>query len=413
MKITEIKGLEVLDSRGNPTIEVEVKAGGFKGKAIAPSGASTGSHEAVELRDGGKRFDGKGVLKAIGRLNEVSKKLVGIDVEKQKQIDKIIIDYDGTKNKSKIGGNTSTALSIAAFKTACNVKGKEFYNCFDSKKKEMPVPLMNILNGGMHAGNKLSIQEFQVIPAKFDYFKESLRAGVEVYHELENILINKIGLSAKNVGDEGGFAPNISKTREALDFIEKAIEKSGYSGKVFLGLDCASNSFYKNNRYLIDGKTLDKNQLFDYYEKLVEDYDMISIEDPFNENDFKSFSEIKSLKTQVIGDDLFTTNIERLKQGIKQDSGNALLLKINQIGTLTEALETAGLCKKNNYEIIVSHRSGDTEDSFIADLSVGINTGQIKTGAPARAERTSKYNRLLEIENKTNAKLSKKILKFV
>jgi enolase len=276
----------------------------------------------------------------------------------------------------------------------------------------MPVPLMNILNGGMHAGNNLSIQEFQIIPAKFNTFKDSITAGVEIYHELEKILVKKLGLNAKNVGDEGGFAPNISKTREALNFIEKAIEKTGYSGKVFLGLDCASNSFYKNGGYKIDGKTLDKNRLFDYYEKLVEDYDLISIEDPFNENDFKSFSEIKSLKTQVIGDDLFTTNIERLKKGIKNGSGNALLLKVNQIGTLTEALETTRMCKKNNYNIIVSHRSGDTEDSFISDLSVGIKSGQIKTGAPARAERTSKYNRLLEIESKTKAKLSTKILEF-
>ena len=417
MKITEIKGLEVLDSRGNPTIEAEVKAGKFNEKAIAPSGASTGSREAIELRDGGKRFDGKGVLKAVEQVKKISKKLIGVEVEKQKKLDQIIINYDGTKNKSKIGGNTSTALSIAMFKTACRVKGKEIYNCFDhfgfKEKKEMPVPLMNIINGGMHAGNRLSIQEFQIIPAKFKTFKEALTAGVEVYHELERELIKKIGLNSKNVGDEGGFAPNISKTREALDFIEKSIENSGYSGKIFIGFDSASNSFYKNRGYYIDGKTLDRKQLFDYYEKLVEDYDILSIEDPFNENDFEGFSEIKSLKIQIIGDDLFTTNIERLKEGIRQKSANALLMKVNQIGTLTEALETARLCKKNNYEIIVSHRSGDTEDSFIADLSVGINTGQIKTGAPARAERTSKYNRLLEIENKTNAKLSKKILKFV
>ncbi len=413
MKIEEINGLEVLDSRGNPTIEVEVRAGNFKGKAIAPSGASTGSHEAIELRDGGKRFDGKGVLKAIKKLKDVSKFLIGMNVENQEKIDRTIIKYDGTKNKSKIGGNTSTALSIANFKTACHAINKEVYECFDfNEKTEMPVPLMNIINGGMHAGNKLSIQEFQIIPAKFNSFKEALTAGVEIYHCLGKKLTEKLGSSAKNVGDEGGFAPKISKTREALDFIEKAIENTGYSGKVFLGLDCASTSFYKNKKYLIDDKTLDKSGLLNYYERLREDYELISIEDPFNENDFQGFSEIKSIGSQIIGDDLFTTNMERLREGIKNKSANALLLKVNQIGTLTEALETARLCKKNNYEIIVSHRSGDTEDSFIADLSVGINSGQIKTGAPARAERTSKYNRLLEIENETNAKLSKKILKF-
>jgi len=416
MKITEVKGLEVLDSRGNPTIEVEVKAGSFKGKAIAPSGASTGTREAVELRDGGKRFDGKGVLKAVEQVKKISKKLVGLNVEKQKLIDRIIIDYDGTKNKSKIGGNTSTAVSIAVFKTASAVKKKELYECFEQfnfkERREMPVPLMNIINGGVHAGNKLSIQEFKIIPAKFNSFKEALTAGVEVYHELGRELIDKKGVSSKNVGDEGGFAPNISKTREALDFIEKSIEKTGYSNEVFIGLDCASNSFYKNGAYQIDGKTLEKNNLLDYYDKLVKDYNIISIEDPFNENDFEGFSEIKSLGIQVIGDDLFTSNVERLREGIQKNSANALLLKVNQVGTLTEALETARVCKKNNYEVIVSHRSGDTEDSFIADLTFGINASQIKTGAPARGERTCKYNRLLEIESQTKAKLSKKILKF-
>ena len=406
--ITSIKAREIIDSRSNPTIEVDIYTlGGGFGRAAVPSGASTGSHEALELRDNDRRFHGKGVLKAVKNVNEIiSKEIIGMDSRFQRDIDEKLIEIDGTPNKSRLGANAILGVSLAVAKAAADTYGMPLFLYLGGVNAHiLPVPLMNIINGGLHAGNKLSVQEFMIIPAGAREFRDTIRMGSEVYWELKYYLKEKYGPSAINVGDEGGFAPPMKETKEALNALIKSIENAGYSPgeDIFIGLDAAATSFYnkENKLYNIDGKNFDKDKLYEYYTKLIENYPIISLEDPFYEEDFESFSRItKDIgdKVQIVGDDIFVTNRDRLKKGIKMGACNALLLKVNQIGTLTEAIDAARLAFTNRYNVIVSHRSGETEDTFIADLAVALNSGQIKTGAPARGERIAKYNRLLRIE---------------
>jgi len=413
--ITKIKAREILDSRGNPTVEVDViTEGGAMGRAAVPSGASTGRYEALELRDGGQRYHGKGVLKAIKNINEIiAPALKGFDVRKQEEIDKKMIELDGTPNKSKLGANAILAVSLATARAAANALKTPLYRYLSKDKDELllPVPLMNIINGGKHAGNKLNIQEFMIIPHGGKTFRETLRMGVEVYHILKKIIERKYGRNAINVGDEGGYAPPMEQTTEALEVLIKSIEETGYMPKkeILLGLDAAASEFYneKTKKYYLDQKELSMDELIDYYTQLIETYPVISIEDPFQEEDFKAFAEFTEKlgsKVQIVGDDLFVTNVERLEKGIQIGAANALLLKVNQIGTLTEALEAAKMAYQHDYAVVVSHRSGETEDPFIADLAVALCTGQIKTGAPARSDRTSKYNQLLRIEEELGEK---------
>ena len=406
--IKYVKAREVLDSRGNPTLEVDViTEGGKLGRASVPAGASRGMHEAVEIRDGGRRFHGLGVLKAVRNVNEIiAKEIRGMDVRDQRGVDCKLIELDGTPNKSRLGANAILGVSLAVAKAASATYGLPLFKYLGGiRARVLPVPLMNIINGGKHAGNELSIQEFMIIPMGAKSFKEALTIGCEVYYELKRFLKGKYGLNAVNVGDEGGFAPPMKETREALEALISAIEEAGYvAGKdVALGLDSAASNFYAidKGKYFIDGKELGPEELKDYYLELISAYPIKSIEDPFYEEDFESFAsftrDVKG-KVQVVGDDIFVTNVERLKRGIELGAANALLLKVNQIGTLTEAFEAAELAFNSGYKVIVSHRSGETEDNYIADIAVALNTGQIKTGAPARGERTSKYNQLIRIE---------------
>ncbi len=407
-KITLVKGREVIDSRGNPTVEAEVRTKCGIGIALVPAGASKGVHEAVELRDGDKRFHGLGVRKAVDNINQIiAPAITGMDVRQQRSVDNLMITLDGTKNKSKLGANAILAVSLAVAKAAASSLNVELFEYLGGRRaRTLPVPLMNILNGGKHAGNELSIQEFMIVPLGADKFSEALRIGCEVYHELKAYLKEKYGVSAINVGDEGGFAPPMKYTRDALDALMTAIKRAGYEpgSDVALAIDAAASSFYleKEDSYFIDGKKIKRDELLEYYINLVSEYPIISIEDPFHEEDFESFSQITEKlkgKAQIVGDDLFVTNVERLKKGIAQGAANALLLKVNQIGTLSEAIDAAELAFSHGYNVIVSHRSGETEDTTIADLAVALNSGLIKTGAPARGERTAKYNRLLRIED--------------
>ncbi|MBC7081147.1 MAG: phosphopyruvate hydratase [Thermoplasmatales archaeon] len=400
-RIESIKARQILDSRGNPTIEVEVKTKNATGRASAPSGASRGAREAVELRDGGKEFHGKGVRNAIENVHTIlAPALVGMDVKEQEEIDEKIIKIDGTPDKRIIGGNASIATSIACCKCSANEEKIPVYQYLNKNGNILPIPFMNIINGGKHAGNELAIQEFMIAPLVAKSFSDAVRKACEVYYSLKEILLKKYGKNSINVGDEGGFAPPLKETRSALELIMNAIEENGYENEVMLAIDSAASSFYKGNSYHIEGEK-DVDELIDFYEELVEDYPIISFEDPFAEDDWDGFVKItKKLgkKIQIVGDDIFVTNAKRLKEGIKKKACNALLLKPNQCGTLTETLRVAKICKENNYSIMVSHRSGDTCDSFIADLAVAIDCGQIKAGAPCRAERTEKYNQLMRIE---------------
>ena len=403
-KIKDIKAREILDSRGNPTVEVDViLESGIIGRASVPSGASTGSREAIELRDNdNNRYNGKGVLKAVDNVNNIIKeKLIGLDSLNQKIIDETMIKLDGTKNKSDLGANAILGVSMANLKAASIYKKIPLYKYFN-EEISMPRPMMNILNGGAHADNGLDFQEFMIIP-KRDTFKERLRVGAEVFHSLKQVL--KENNLSTGVGDEGGFAPNLSTNKEALDLIIKEIEKAGYTpGKdVFLGLDVAASEFYENGKYNLKGenKILSTDELIKYFEDLVNNYPIISIEDPVDENDwdgFKKITEVLGDKIQLVGDDLFVTNKEYLKKGIEMKAGNAILIKVNQIGTITETIETINLAKENNYKTIISHRSGETEDTTIAHLAVGLNLKQIKTGSLSRTDRVCKYNELLRIE---------------
>ena len=400
-KIKNIKAREILDSRGNPTVEVDViLESGVIGRASVPSGASTGEREAIELRDNDpKRYDGKGVLTAISNIvNIIRPHLIGEDSINQKRIDNIMIELDGTKNKSKLGANAILGVSMANLKAAANYYKVPLYKYFD-KKITMPRAMMNILNGGIHADNGLDFQEFMIIP-KAETFSERLRIGSEVFHSLKKVLKEK-GLST-NVGDEGGFAPDLSTNKEALDAIINAITSAGYTPgeNVAIALDVAASEFYKDGKYYLKGENriLTTSGLINYYENLINEYPIISIED---ENDWEGFKEITEKlgdRIQLVGDDLFVTNKDYLKKGIDMKAGNAILLKVNQIGTITETLETIKMAKENGYNTIISHRSGETEDTTIADLAAGLNLGQIKTGSLSRTDRTCKYNELLRIE---------------
>ena len=403
-KIKSIKAREILDSRGNPTVEVDViLESGVLGRASVPSGASTGQREALELRDNDlNRYHGKGVLKAVSNVNNVIKPvLIGEDALNQERIDNIMIKLDGTKNKSNLGANAILGVSMAVLKAASNYYKEPLYKYFD-KEISMPRAMMNILNGGMHADNGLDFQEFMIVP-EASSFAERLRIGSEVFHSLKKVLKEK-GLST-NVGDEGGFAPNLNTNKEALDSIMEAIKFAGYEpGKdVFIALDVAASEFYKDDKYYLKGENriLSTIGLINYYEDLISNYPIISIEDPVDENDWDGFKEITERlgnNIQLVGDDLFVTNKEYLQKGIDMKAGNAILLKVNQIGTITETLETIKMAKDAGYKTIISHRSGETEDVIIADLAVALNLGQIKTGSLSRTDRTAKYNELLRIE---------------
>lgn len=404
MKIKNIIGREILDSRGNPTVEVDVYLeNGIMARAAVPSGASTGEREALEMRDGDKsRFQGKGVLNAVKNVNTtIRETLIGMEVEDQKALDQKMIELDGTKTKSNLGANAILGVSMASLKAAAKNAGKPLYE-YVGNGKTMPVPMMNIINGGAHADNSLDFQEYMIIPQR-DTIHERVRVGAEVFHTLKNVLKEK-GY-ATSVGDEGGFAPNLKNNKEGFELITEAVEKAGYvPGKdVCYAIDVAASEFYRDGKYHLDGEgeVLTTDELIDYYKDLIATYPIISIEDPVDENDWEGFAKVtKELgdKIQLVGDDLFVTNKECLQKGIDNHAGNAILLKVNQIGTITETLETIELAKKNNYKTIISHRSGETEDTTIADLAVGLDLGQIKTGSMSRTDRICKYNQLMRIE---------------
>lgn len=405
MKIIDVKGREILDSRGNPTVEVDViLEDGTLGRAAVPSGASTGEREALEMRDGGTRFMGKGVLNAVANVNGPLRDLViGMDAENQRELDYAMINADGTKTKSKYGANAILGISMAAMKASANQKGLPLYR-YIGNGTTLPRPMMNIINGGAHADNKLDFQEFMIIPMA-DTIHDRVRIGAEVFHNLKKVLNSK-GL-ATGVGDEGGFAPDLQSNSEGFELIMEAINKAGYvQGKdVNIAIDVAASEFYdkETGKYNLvgEGRSLTTDELIDFYSELVTKYPIISIEDPVDENDWEGFSKITSRlgdKIQLVGDDLFVTNKECLQMGIDHHAGNAILLKVNQIGTITETLETIDLARKNGYKTIISHRSGETEDTTIADLAVGLDLGQIKTGSMSRTDRICKYNQLMRIE---------------
>lgn len=406
MEIKNIIGREILDSRGNPTVEVDVfLSDGSFGRASVPSGASTGSNEALELRDGdNNRYFGKGVLKAVNNVNTVlCDLLVGEDVYDQKRLDYLMIDCDGTKNKSRLGANAILGVSLACLKAAANSKNLPLYK-YIGGGNSMPQLMMNILNGGMHADNNLDFQEFMIVP-KANSVKERIRIGSEVFHTLKNILKSKGYYTG--VGDEGGFAPNLKDNYEALDLICESITLAGYTlgEDVSLALDVAASEFYKEGYYFLDNKKLSLDDMIDYYKDLVDKYPIISIEDPVWENDFEGFKKITDVlgdRIQLVGDDLFVTNKEFLSKAINMNAGNAILIKANQIGTVTEMIETINLAKENNYRTIISHRSGETDDTFIVHFAVGLDLGQIKTGSLSRMDRISKYNELIRIEEEIN-----------
>ena len=408
MKIKNVIGREILDSRGNPTVEVDViLENGVMGRAAVPSGASTGEREALELRDGGNRFMGKGVLKAVENVNGPLRDLViGMDASNQKELDYAMINLDGTPTKSKFGANAILGISMAAMKASANEEGKPLYKyvCekFGNGKMSLPRPMMNIINGGAHADNKLDFQEYMIIPMA-DTIHERVRIGAEVFHNLKSVLKSK-GL-VTSVGDEGGFAPDLESNSEGFELIMEAIKKAGYEpGKdVCMAIDVAASEFYKDGKYELvgEGRSLTTEELIEYYEELIKKYPIISIEDAVDENDWDGFNLVTKRigdKIQLVGDDLFVTNKACLQMGIDHEAGNAILLKVNQIGTITETLETIELARSHNYATVISHRSGETEDTTIADLAVGLDLGQIKTGSMSRTDRICKYNQLMRIE---------------
>ena len=406
-EITAVIAREILDSRGNPTVEVEVYTPVSMGRAAVPSGASTGTHEAVELRDGGKRFHGKGVRRAVENVNKIiAPEIIGMDVTWQRDIDMLMIELDGTENKSNLGANAILGVSLAVAKAAANALGLPLYQYIGGTNAYvMPVPMSNVINGGVHAGNELDFQEFMIMPVGAKSFREGIMWVSETYHTLKKVIAEKYGKNAVNVGDEGGFAPPMKEVTEPLDVLIKAIEEAGYKpgDEIAFALDAASSEFYdeKLGKYVVGGKEYDRGELLELYRELVSKYPIVSIEDPFHEEDWEGFVEItKELgdKIQIVGDDLFVTNPKRIRKGIEMGAANALLLKVNQIGTLSEAIDAAYTAFRAGYGVVVSHRSGETEDSTIADLAVALNAGQIKTGAPARSDRNAKYNQLIRIE---------------
>ena len=403
MKIKDIKAREILDSRGNPTVEVDViLENGILGRAAGPSGASTGEREALEMRDGGSRYCGKGVLNAVNNVNTIIRDaVIGMDAADQRALDYKMIELDGTETKSKLGANAILGVSMAALKASALNEGKPLYQ-YVGDGIVLPVPMMNIINGGAHADNKLDFQEFMIIPQR-DTIKERVRVGSEVFHNLKKVL-NERGLST-GVGDEGGFAPDLQSNTEGFELIMEAIKRAGYvPGKdVCLAIDVAASEFYKDGKYNLvgEGRSLTTDELIDFYAELIGKYPIISIEDPVDENDWEGFTKVTERlgdKIQLVGDDLFVTNKKCLQMGIDRHAGNAILLKVNQIGTITETLETIELARANGYATIISHRSGETEDTTIADLAVGLNLGQIKTGSMSRTDRICKYNQLMRIE---------------
>ncbi len=398
--ISDISARAVLDSRGNPTVEVDCFVDGLlAGRAAVPSGASTGTHEAVELRDGGDKWMGRGVSKAVTNVNgEIREALLGMDPSKQDEIDTALIELDGTRNKSRLGANAILGTSMSCLRAAHPIDLWKKISA--SGKTALPVPMMNILNGGAHANSNVDVQEFMVIPHGFDNFSEALRAGVEVYHSLKSILGDENLLVG--IGDEGGFTPNLPRNEEGLRFVLEAINKAGYTeGKqISIALDVAAQEFYDGSHYHIDGTKLSGSELSKVYSNWIDDYPIVSIEDPFGEDDWGAWSEFtarEGQRIQIVGDDLYVTNQSRLMRGIEESASNAILIKLNQIGTVTETMQVIETAKEAGFATIISHRSGETSDDIIADLAVGTHSGQIKTGAPARSDRTSKYNQLLRI----------------
>ena len=402
--INSVTAREILDSRGNPTVEVEVKLEDKSiGRAAVPSGASTGAFEAAELRDGGSRYLGKGVETAVKNVVlKIAPAVIGMKADDQRLLDEKMIALDGTKNKSSLGANAILGVSLATARAAAISSNQSLFKYLGgSSAKTLPVPMMNILNGGAHADTNVDIQEFMIAPIGAQSFKESLRWGAEIYHSLKSVLKKK-GL-ATSIGDEGGFAPNLESNRAALDLILVAIENAGFKAgtQIALAMDVAATEFFEDGKYKFEGKLLTSEQMIAYYSELVSAYPLVSIEDPLDEDDWSGWAKLTTElgeKIQIVGDDLFVTNIERLTKGIESKTANALLVKVNQIGSLTETIDAVNLAHKNNYKSMMSHRSGETEDTTIADLAVALNCGQIKTGAPARSERVAKYNQLLRIE---------------
>jgi len=423
--IKSIHAREIFDSRGNPTVEVDLYTEKGMFRAAVPSGASTGIYEACELRDGDKsRFLGKGVTKAVDNVNNVmAPKLIGFDVTKQRELDEFMIKLDGTSNKTKLGANAILGVSMAACRAAAAFKGLPLYKyCAElagTKGTVLPIPCFNVINGGSHAGNMLAMQEFMICPVGAKTFKEAMRMAAETYQNLKLVIKAKYGQDATNVGDEGGFAPNIQSNKEGLDLLTTAIEKAGYTGKIKIAMDVAASEFYVEGekkydigkKFPAEKKTADSmlssDKLADLYEEWMKDYPIFSIEDPFDQDDWPAYTAMNAKlggKLQIVGDDLLVTNVKRIETALEKKACNALLLKVNQIGSVTEAIDAANLAMKNGWNVMVSHRSGETEDTFIADLVVGLSNGQIKTGAPCRSERLAKYNQLLRIEEELGDK---------
>ncbi|MBU2561088.1 MAG: phosphopyruvate hydratase [Nanoarchaeota archaeon] len=407
--IRKVWAREILDSRGNPTVEVDISTKTNSARAAVPSGASTGIHEALELRDGGLRYHGKGVRKAVQNVcTKISKVVVGMDCRRWASVDTAMLRLDGTPNKSALGANAILGVSLATARLAANTQKKPLYSLLGGKNV-MPVPCMNIINGGKHADNKLQFQEFMICPHG-KTFADSLRMGAETYQVLKQEIAKAYGKSSTNVGDEGGFAPNIKSVEDALSILDRAIRKAGYDGLVKIAIDAASSEFYdkKKKAYFVDGKWMSSDKLTRLYERIMDAYPVFSIEDPFEQDDFEPYPALtasaKKRKVQIVGDDLLVTNPERIRMALDKRLCNALLLKVNQIGSLSEAITAAKLSMNNGWHVMVSHRSGETEDPFIADLAVGLGTGQIKTGAPCRSERLAKYNQLLRIEEELGHK---------
>jgi enolase len=402
--IKSVHAREILDSRGNPTVEVEVELDDKTvGRAAVPSGASTGAFEAAELRDGGSRYLGKGVQTAVNNVNnKIAPVVIGLNAQAQRDLDVKMIELDGSKNKSSLGANAILGVSLATARAVALSKNQSLFKYLGGQEaKTLPVPMMNILNGGAHADTNVDIQEFMIAPIGAENFKESIRWGAEIYHSLKSVLKKK-GL-ATSIGDEGGFAPNLESNRAALDLILVAIESAGFKAgsQIALAMDVAATEFFADGKYKFEGKQLTSDQMIDYYSELVQSYPLVSIEDPLDEDDWSGWAKLTANlgeKIQIVGDDLFVTNPERLQRGIDSKTANALLVKVNQIGSLTETIDAVNLAHKNNYKSMMSHRSGETEDTTIADLAVALNCGQIKTCAPARSERVAKYNQLLRIE---------------
>jgi enolase len=408
MKITKLYARQVLDSRGNPTIEVEAYFNNYVGRAIVPSGASTGKYEALELRDGKSDYQGMAVTKAVNNVNKIiAGKLVGTEFLNQKAVDDFLITMDGTPNKSKLGANAILGVSMAVCRLAAAVKQKPLYAYIgeiagvEPKDFRIPIPFSNIINGGKHAGSSLKMQEFMIAAVNAKSFKDATRMTSETYHILKGLIQEKYGKGATNVGDEGGFAPQLTTPEQALDLITEAIKKAGYKGKVRIAMDAAASEFYdeKEQKYVMD-KPYTREEMVDYYLRLIKNYDIVSIEDPFDQDDYEGFNKLTAAakKTRIIGDDLLVTNPERIKHAIENKLCNALLLKVNQIGTVTEAIAAAKIALSANWRVMVSHRSGETEDTFIADLAVGLGCGMIKLGAPCRSDRVAKYNQLIRLE---------------